>query len=80
MRPICSAASSEGVTGKLLVQDILNELVVIVSEDELESALVNRQNTGEGARAKGSCSCLLSAMRVRIRTWNYGNRTCGICW
>ena len=48
MRPVCPAASSEGVTGKLLVQDILNELVVIVCEDELESTLVNGQNTGEG--------------------------------
>ena len=48
-----------------------------------EAAIPNNrigENTGKEARAKGSCSCLLSVMRVRIRTWNYGNRICGIYW
>lgn len=48
MRPVRPAASSEGVTGKLFVQDILNELVVIVCEDELIRTLIDGKYAGEG--------------------------------
>ena len=48
MRPVRPAASSECVTGKLFVQDILNELVVIVCEDELIGTLIDGKYAGEG--------------------------------